>query len=373
MGGNWKIYYGIRFINFCRYFLKSLTMLSGKKVQSSYRSIDTLGGRLVTKTGQQVQIDAWNPELKAVVDNVAQVIVGKDDVIRLVMIALLAGGHCLIEDVPGVGKTMLVRAVAKSLGCDFKRIQFTPDMLPSDVTGVSIYNQKQQEFEFRPGPIFGQIVLADEINRTSPKTQSALLEALEEASVSADGETYTLPAPFFVLATENPIEFEGTFPLPEAQLDRFLLKFSIGYPSLQDEVDILNRQQLKHPIQSLQPVSSPAEVLAWRQKSAGIHVEDSIRQYIVKIVQATRTHHSVYLGASPRASIALFKAAQALAFVSGRDYVIPDDVRYLAPYVLQHRILLSADSRLSGVQVQTLVNDLISNISIPALQGVGRL
>jgi MoxR-like ATPase len=327
----------------------------------------------VSNPGQQNHFDAWNRELKVVVDNVAKVIVGKDDVIRLVMVALLAGGHCLIEDVPGVGKTMLVRAVARTLGCDFKRIQFTPDLLPSDVTGVSIYNQKQQEFEFRAGPIFGQVVLADEINRTSPKTQSALLEALEESSVSADGQTYMLPAPFFVLATENPIEFEGTFPLPEAQLDRFLLKFSIGYPSLRDEMDILNRQQVQHPIQVIHAVAGPDDVLAWRQKSAAIHVEDGIRQYIVQIVQATRTHQSVYLGASPRASIALFKAAQALAFVYGRDYVIPDDVRYLAPYVLQHRLLLSADARLSGVQVSTLVHELVSRISIPALQGAGRI
>jgi MoxR-like ATPase len=327
----------------------------------------------VSNTSQSVQFDGWNHELKVVVDNVAKVIVGKDDVIRLVMVALLAGGHCLIEDVPGVGKTMLVRAVARSLGCDFKRIQFTPDLLPSDVTGVSIYNQKQQEFEFRPGPIFGQVVLADEINRTSPKTQSALLEALEEASVSADGQTYTLPTPFFVLATENPIEFEGTFPLPEAQLDRFLLKFSIGYPSFRDEVDILNRQQVQHPIQSIQSVAGPEDVLNWRRKSAEIHVEDTVRQYIVKIVQSTRTHQSVYLGASPRASIALFKAAQALAFVCGRDYVVPDDIRYLAPYVLQHRLLLSADARLSGVQVLKLVKELVSTISIPSLQGAGRL
>lgn len=322
---------------------------------------------------QKAQFDTWNRGLKAVVDNVAKVIVGKDDVIRLVMVALLAGGHCLLEDVPGVGKTMLVRAIAKSLGCEFKRIQFTPDLLPSDVTGVSIYNQKTQEFEFRPGPIFGQVVLADEINRTSPKTQSALLEALEESSVSADGQTYALSSPFFVLATENPIEFEGTFPLPEAQLDRFLLRLSIGYPSLHDEVDILTRQQLRHPIQSIESVATPGDVLVWRNKSAEIHVEESVCRYIVQIVQATRTHQSVYLGASPRASIALFKAAQALAYICARDYVVPDDVRYLAPYVLQHRVLLSADARLSGVQVPVLVNELVSRISIPVLQGTGRV
>lgn len=321
---------------------------------------------------RNVQYDEWNPELRDVLDNVAKVIVGKEDVIRLVLVALLAGGHCLIEDVPGVGKTMLVRAVARTLGCEFRRIQFTPDLLPSDVTGVSIYNQKTQEFEFRPGPVFGQVLLADEINRTSPKTQSALLEALEEQSVSADGVTYRLPAPFFVLATENPIEFEGTFPLPEAQLDRFLLKFSMGYPSLEDEVDILSRQRVMHPIEELAAVSSANDVLRWRQSVADVRVEIPVRHYLVRIVQATRTHPSVYLGASPRASIALFKAAQALAFVNGRDYVIPDDIRYLTPHVLSHRMLLSADARLSGVEVERLVEEIVRHIPVPMTQGVSR-
>jgi MoxR-like ATPase len=329
-------------------------------------------GCQVANPVRPVQFDAWNPAVQPVVQNVEKVIVGKEDVIRLVLVALLANGHCLIEDVPGVGKTMLVRALAKSLGCDFKRIQFTPDLLPSDVTGVSIYNQKTQEFEFRPGPVFGQIVLADEINRTSPKTQSALLEALEEHSVSADGHTYQLPTPFFVLATENPIEFEGTFPLPEAQLDRFLLKFSIGYPSLQDEIDILDRQRKRHPIESIEPVVGPEDVLSWRAQCADVHVEDSVRKYLVSIVQATRSHADVYLGASPRASIALFKAAQALAFLNNRDYVVPDDIRYLAPFVLQHRLLLSADARLSGVKVSDVVNSIVAKVPVPVLQGVGR-
>lgn len=320
-----------------------------------------------------VQFDDWNEELKEVVGNVSKVIVGKEDVIRLVLVALLAGGHCLIEDVPGVGKTMMVRAVARSLGCEFRRIQFTPDLLPSDVSGVSIYNQKTQEFEFRPGPIFGQVVLADEINRTSPKTQSALLEALEEHSVSADGITYRLPAPFFVLATENPIEFEGTFPLPEAQLDRFLLKFSMGYPSLDDEIAILSRQQrLAHPIEDLTAVAGPEDVMKWRTRAAEVRVEPAVRHYLVRIVQATRNHPSVYLGASPRASLALFKAAQAVAFIHGRDYVIPDDIRYLAPYVLAHRILLSADARLSGTNVDKLVDEILHHIPVPMTQGVGR-
>lgn len=330
------------------------------------------GKTTVPDLARSVQFDQWNQELRDVVENVAKVIVGKEDVIRLVLVALLAGGHCLIEDVPGVGKTMLVRAVARTLGCEFRRIQFTPDLLPSDVTGVSIYNQKTQEFEFRPGPVFGQVLLADEINRTSPKTQSALLEALEEHSVSADGVTYRLPSPFFVLATENPIEFEGTFPLPEAQLDRFLLKFSMGYPSLEDEVDILSRQRVTHPIEELAAVSSAQDVLRWRQSVADVRVEIPIRHYLVRIVQATRTHPSVYLGASPRASIALFKAAQAFAFVSGRDYVIPDDIRYLAPHVLSHRMLLSADARLSGVEVERLVGEIISHMPVPMAQGVTR-
>lgn len=320
----------------------------------------------------EVSFDSWNPSVLPVVDNIAKVIIGKSDVIRLVFVALLASGHCLIEDVPGVGKTMLVRALAKSLGCDFKRIQFTPDLLPSDVTGISIYNQKTQEFEFRSGPIFGQIVLADEINRTSPKTQSALLEALEERNVTADGHTYALPTPFMVLATENPIEFEGTFPLPEAQLDRFLLKFSMGYPSLSDELNILDSQRVHHPIEDIGPVASPSDVLEWRRQTADVFVDPAVRRYLVEIVQNTRQHEKVYLGASPRASLALFKASQALAFVSGRQYVVPDDIRYLAPYVLAHRVLLSADARLSGTDVSHFVQEIVERVPVPVLQGAGR-
>ncbi|KPV45016.1 AAA family ATPase [Alicyclobacillus ferrooxydans] len=323
------------------------------------------------KTGKN-HFDSWNSEVLPVVQNISKVIIGKDDVIRLVFVALLASGHCLIEDVPGVGKTMMVRALAKSLSCDFKRIQFTPDLLPSDVTGVSIYNQKTQEFEFRAGPIFGQIVLADEINRTSPKTQSALLEALEERNVTADGHTYTLPTPFMVLATENPIEFEGTFPLPEAQLDRFLLKFSMGYPSINDELNILDSQRVRHPIENLSAVATPANVLAWRAAAADVFVDPAVRRYLVEIVQHTRGHERVYLGASPRASIALFKASQALAFLSGRTYVVPDDVRYLAPYVLAHRVLLSADARLSGINVAQFVEEVVDRVAVPVLQGAGR-
>ncbi|MCL6454135.1 MAG: MoxR family ATPase [Alicyclobacillus sp.] len=328
------------------------------------------GGTLRTNQAQtsQYPFEGWHRDLQPVVDSIERVIVGKGEVVRLVFVALLAGGHCLIEDVPGVGKTMLVRALAKSLGCDFRRIQFTPDLLPSDVTGVSIYNQKNQEFEFRRGPVFGQIVLADEINRTSPKTQSALLEALEERHVTADGQTYALPQPFIVLATENPIEFEGTFPLPEAQLDRFLLKFSMGYPSVKDELSILDRQRHHHPIDDLTPVARPEDVLGWREQVAAVHVEDAIREYLVGIVQATRAHEQVYLGASPRASIALFKAAQALAFACGRSYVVPDDIRYLAPYVLSHRILLAPDARLAGVAVTAVVERILEAQPVPMLR-----
>jgi MoxR-like ATPase len=317
-------------------------------------------------------IDSWHSEVKRVADNIAKVIVGKDEIIRLVLVALLAGGHCLIEDVPGVGKTMLVRATAISIGCEFKRIQFTPDLLPSDVTGVSIYNQGTHQFEFRPGPIFGQIVLADEINRTSPKTQSALLESLEEQHVTVDGTTYALPKPFFVLATENPIEFEGTFPLPEAQLDRFLLKFRIGYPSLENELDILTSQRHIHPVDTLQPVVDPSQILTWREQAADIHVDDTIKKYIVQLIQATREHPHIYLGASPRASIALYKASQALAFLAGRTYVVPDDVRALAMHVIEHRILLSADARLSGIQTDEVIAGILKRLPVPILHGVSR-
>lgn len=312
-----------------------------------------------------ISFDTWHPDLQSVLDNIRKVIVGKDDIIRLVLTALLAGGHCLIEDVPGVGKTMLVRATAKTLGCQFRRIQFTPDLLPSDVTGVSIYNQKTGTFEFRSGPIFGQIVLADEINRTSPKTQSALLQALEERSVSADGETFDLPDPFFVLATENPIEFEGTFPLPEAQLDRFLLKFQMGYPSTEEELQILAGQSKQHPIESLQPVVWPEDVLLWRTRVRDVAVDFQIQQYIVDLVGRTRSHNDIYLGASPRASLALYRAAQALAFVAHRDYVVPDDVRFLVPHVLGHRLLLTADARLSGLNPQAIVQELLDKVPVP--------
>jgi MoxR-like ATPase len=303
--------------------------------------------------------------LVEVVNQVERVIVGKSKAVQLCLVALLCGGHVLLEDVPGVGKTMLVRSIAKSLGCSFKRIQFTPDLLPSDVTGVSIYNQKTTEFEFRPGPIMANVVLADEINRTSPKTQSALLEAMEEGSITVDGVTYKLPSPYLVMATQNPIEYEGTFPLPEAQLDRFLLKLNLGYPKQQDEIDMLVRQQLQHPIDTLEQVTDLATLQKMQQQVREVYVEQSIREYIVKIATETRNHQAVYLGASPRGSLALFRAAQALAYILGRDYVVPDDVKELVPVTLAHRIILKSEARLGGQTVEQILKDILKAIPVP--------
>lgn len=309
--------------------------------------------------------DNPNALLQEVVANVEKVIVGKSDAVRLCLVALLSGGHVLLEDVPGVGKTMMVRSLAKSLGCSFKRIQFTPDLLPSDVTGVSIYNQKTQEFEFRPGPIMANVVLADEINRTSPKTQSALLESMEEGNLTVDGITHVLPKPFMVMATQNPIEYEGTFPLPEAQLDRFLLKISLGYPELRDEIDILSRQQKGHPIQELRQVLDLETLQSLQAAVQGVYVEQSLREYIVKISTATREHRDVYLGASPRGSIALLKASMALAFILGRDYVVPDDIKRLVPVTFGHRIILKSEARLSGTTVDQVLRDVMRSIPVP--------
>ncbi|MDP9729635.1 AAA family ATPase [Alicyclobacillus tolerans] len=318
---------------------------------------------------KRIETEEWNPLLLPLKDGLASVVVGKEKVLKLLLTALLASGHCLIEDVPGVGKTMLVKSLAKLLGCDFKRIQFTPDLLPSDVTGVSIYNQRTQTFEFRMGPIFGQLVLADEINRTSPKTQSALLEALEEEAVTVDGETYTLPSPFLLLATENPIEFEGTFPLPEAQLDRFMMKIHMGYPSPEEELVILQKHGAGSPLKNLSPVASPTDVLNWRNEATAVHMEKELQQYIVTLVQNTRRLDKLLLGASPRAAIALQKAAKALAFVSGRTYVVPDDIRYLAPYVLSHRLILAPEARLNGETTEVLIEEVLARVAIPFLQG----
>jgi MoxR-like ATPase len=297
--------------------------------------------------------------------NLGKVIIGKDDSVSLTIIALLCQGHVLIEDVPGVGKTMLARSLAKSLGCVFKRIQFTPDMLPSDVTGVSIYNQSTHEFEFRPGPLMAQIVLADEINRATPKTQSALLEAMEERQMTVDGTTYILPVPFMVLATQNPIEYEGTFPLPEAQLDRFLMRIDLGYTSLKNEIKILEEQQLIHPILELDSVVNLDEILQAQETIKHIHVSEPVKRYIVEVVRETREHPEVYLGASPRGSLGLFRAGQAMAALDGRDYVLPDDIKKLALYVLSHRVVVSPSARLTDVSAVKIVREILDTLPVP--------
>jgi len=299
------------------------------------------------------------------IQNVERVIFGKRDVIELTVICLLCQGHLLIEDVPGVGKTMLAKALARSLGGSFKRIQFTPDMLPSDVTGNSIYNQKTGEFEFRPGPIMAQIVLADEINRATPKTQAALLEAMEERQVTVDGVTYRLGPPFLVLATQNPIEYEGTFPLPEAQLDRFLMRISLGYPSPEQEMAILDAQQFSHPIEKLGQVTTIEEVVAMQEALKSVYADKLIKEYIVTLVDATRYHPDVYLGASPRGALTLFRTAQARAAIHNRDYVIPDDVKALAPATLGHRIIISPAARLRGTVASDILDELLRTTPVP--------
>ncbi len=298
-------------------------------------------------------------------ENLGKVIIGKDETLTLAIISFLCQGHVLIEDVPGVGKTMLARGLARSLGLLFKRIQFTPDMLPSDVTGVSIYNQNTHEFEFRPGPIMAQIILADEINRATPKTQSALLEAMEERQITVDGATHVLPAPFMIMATQNPIEYEGTFPLPEAQLDRFLMRINLGYTSLSNEIRILELQKLIHPIQELEPVVALDAVLSAQETIKHVHVSDPVKRYIVELVRATREHPEVYLGASPRGSLGLFRGGQARAALLGRDFVLPDDIKLLAPFILAHRIVVSPAARLTDVSASRIVREIMDTLPVP--------
>lgn len=307
----------------------------------------------------------YQEKIQQVLINMNQVIVGKEEVVKLSLVGLLAKGHVLIEDVPGVGKTMLVRSLAKSIDCDFKRIQFTPDLLPSDITGVSIYNPKDLVFEFRPGPIFGNVVLADEINRTSPKTQSALLEGMEENNVTVDGKTMPLQDPFFVMATQNPLEYEGTHPLPEAQLDRFILKLTMGYPSADEELTMLMQTDKGHPIDQLKPVISKQDVIHIQAEVQNVYIDKNIQQYIIQLVAKTRNHQAIYLGVSPRGSIALMKTAKALAYLEGRDYVIPDDVKYLAPYVLSHRLILTQEATYEGKTSLDLMQEILQQVSVP--------
>ncbi|NLJ64012.1 MAG: MoxR family ATPase [Christensenellaceae bacterium] len=299
-------------------------------------------------------------------NNVRKVIVGKDDAIQLALIALLCKGHVLIEDVPGVGKTTLAAALAKSLDCSFGRIQFTPDIMPSDVTGFTMLNMKTGVMEYKPGAVFTQILLADEINRTSPKTQSSLMEVMEEGQVTVDGTTYKLPEPFMVLATQNPIDFVGTYPLPEAQMDRFFLRISIGYPSIEEEIDVLDRYSGKHsPLDSLMPVCSAAEVIAMQRQVGEVYSSVEARSYVASIVAASREHPNLTLGASPRGAIALLRAAQALAVLAGRDYVLPDDIRFMAPSVLCHRFILSPEARMKGISASQVLGEILANVMVP--------
>lgn len=312
-----------------------------------------------------VDIDKAKKLAEKIVQNVEKVMVGKPEAVRLAVIALISQGHLLIEDAPGLGKTMLARSLAKSIHCSFKRIQFTPDMLPGDIIGVTVYNQKTGDFEFHPGPIDAQVVLADEINRATPRVQSALLEAMEERQLTVEGVTHKMPSPFHVLATQNPIEYEGTFPLPEAQLDRFLLRINIGYPSVEEEIAIIEKQQIIHPIEQISPVVEVADVVMLQETVKKVYVDDLVKQYIVTLVEATRRHPSIYLGASPRGSLALFRTAQAWALLLGRDYVLPDDIKALAEPALAHRSLVSSAGQSQGKDSRTFIAEILKSTPVP--------
>jgi MoxR-like ATPase len=305
--------------------------------------------------------------LRNIIDNVENVMVGKRSAVELAVISLICNGHVLIEDVPGVGKTSLVSALAKSINASFRRIQFTPDILPSDITGFSVYNQKTGDFEYRPGAIMSQIILADEINRTSPKTQASLLEVMEEYQVTVDGVTYKVPKPFMVLATQNPVEYVGTYPLPEAQIDRFFMKISIGYPTNAEESYILSRFQLDNPLEKLMPVAESSDIISLQDEIRNVHVDKSLSNYIVEIVSQTRRHPDVALGSSPRGSLALFRASQAWAFYNGRDFVIPDDVRKMVIPVLSHRIMLKQEAKLKKINPVEILNYIVSRTNVPVV------
>lgn len=314
-----------------------------------------------------VPADYVAEKTKLISDEIESVIVGKRSVIELALTAMLSGGHVLIEDIPGVGKTSLAKSLAKATGCVFKRVQFTPDLLPADITGSAIFNQRTTEFEFREGPVFAHVVLADEINRASPRTQSALLECMEEHQVTSDGVTYHLPSPFFVIATENHIESHGTYPLPEAQLDRFLMRISIGYPGLEQEIELLGRRSAGDPIAALKPVISRDELLRLQAAVQDVHVDKSLHRYIIEIVTATRQHPQVNLGASPRGSLYMYRACQAFAATRGRTYVLPDDIKYLAPFVLAHRMIMRPDTRTDFATAEGVLGDILARVAVPVL------